>query len=433
MSATKPNKEQMALLSGWVVGALEIMPYMSHILFALRPFNSNETKTFACDDKYRLYINFDYVQEEFSNRLSSEALLHECGHLFSNDFARANEAAVPTTRAARKLWNRAADAANNDDLVEAGCVALGEYGVLAEQFGAERHELAETYYAILKNQPPPPKSQKQPGDPGDGDGTDGGSDGGGDSDEDDDDEGCGSASGNPSPAEEDDTGDPGVSDIERELKQIATAGEIRAFADKHPGTVPGGLLKTAEIILAPPVVSWRRVLAGFVRQSIASRAGDHESTYRRRNRRIPVFNGVAMPGLHTPIPTVAVVRDTSGSVNTEMFLAATNEIIGIAKQLGVRDQQLVILDVDTVVGATVKFRRNDDLTNRAGNGGTDMGVGIESAMKHKPSVIVVMTDGYTPWPTERPRVPVVVCLIDEASDYYPTPEWAKVVHVKDEK
>lgn len=419
MSATRPTSEQMTVLSGWIVEALELMPYMSHILFALRPFNSTGTQTFACDDKYRLYINFDQVVGKFSNRFCAEALLHECAHLFSDDLKRADEAGIPLTQDARRMWNRAADSANNDDLVEAGCAELGEYGVLAEQFGAERHLTAEQYYNILMNQESQQESRGSSGD-----------DWSGGSDDGEDDGGCGSASGYRSVAEDDETGDPGIGDIERDLKNIATAGEIRSFAEKNPGKVPAGIMATAVATLAPPVVPWRRVLAGYIRRAVASRAGDEDITFNRRNRRRPTFNGMVMPGTSSPLPTVVVVRDTSGSIDKDMFDKSTSEIVGIAKQIGIRGDQLVMLDVDAEVSATVKYRGASSVMDRAGYGGTNMCVGIEKAKDYKPSVIVVLTDGYTPWPTERTGAPLIVCLVDRRNDLYPIPEWARVVQVE---
>ncbi len=49
-----------------------------------------------------------------------------------------------------------------------------------------------------------------------------------------------------------------------------------------------------------------------------------------------------------------------------------------------------------------------------GGGGTDMGEGIAQAvaLRARPSVVVVLTDGWTPWPqTPPPRTKVVAGLI----------------------
>lgn len=91
----------------------------------------------------------------------------------------------------------------------------------------------------------------------------------------------------------------------------------------------------------------------------------------------------------------------------------TSEVEGIAKQLGVRDNNLIVLDVDAELAATRKYRKASDLEEISGRGGTDMCVGIESAMALRPvpSAIVVLTDGFTPWPTEKGRVPIVACIV----------------------
>lgn len=68
-----------------------------------------------------------------------------------------------------------------------------------------------------------------------------------------------------------------------------------------------------------------------------------------------------------------------------------------------------------------------------GGGGTDMGAGIAAAatLRPRPAVIVVLTDGYTPWPDEPPRgSKVVVGLLgDDAPD---APTWARAIRVPSE-
>jgi predicted metal-dependent peptidase len=67
-----------------------------------------------------------------------------------------------------------------------------------------------------------------------------------------------------------------------------------------------------------------------------------------------------------------------------------------------------------------------------GGGGTDMGVGIKAADELTPrhGAIVVLTDGYTPWPTTPPRGPCIVVLIGSGGDVASRiPAWATVVHV----
>ena len=66
-----------------------------------------------------------------------------------------------------------------------------------------------------------------------------------------------------------------------------------------------------------------------------------------------------------------------------------------------------------------------------GGGGTDMGAGIAAAaaLRPRPAVTVVLTDGFTPWPPGPPKgMRVVIGLLGEQA---PTaPSWARAVRVE---
>ena len=68
-----------------------------------------------------------------------------------------------------------------------------------------------------------------------------------------------------------------------------------------------------------------------------------------------------------------------------------------------------------------------------GGGGTDMTEGIARAveLRPRPDILVVVTDGYTPWPADQPPVGrVVVALLGEATPPAPLPPvWAHTVRV----
>ncbi len=72
----------------------------------------------------------------------------------------------------------------------------------------------------------------------------------------------------------------------------------------------------------------------------------------------------------------------------------------------------------------------------AGGGGTDMGAGIAAAaeLRPRPDVIVVLTDGFTPWPVLGPAgIKVVIGLLLEdafAPQWHPTPDWATTVRIE---
>src|SRR4029079_7047445 len=80
----------------------------------------------------RLYIDCAAVGE-WSALETSEALLHECGHLFRDHAARADAKNVRDEE--RTAWNIAADAMLNLDLVQAGCRTLGQKGIVPAKLG----------------------------------------------------------------------------------------------------------------------------------------------------------------------------------------------------------------------------------------------------------------------------------------------------------
>ena len=68
-----------------------------------------------------------------------------------------------------------------------------------------------------------------------------------------------------------------------------------------------------------------------------------------------------------------------------------------------------------------------------GGGGTDMRVGIDAAagLRPEPNVIIVLTDGDTPWPERPPPRSRLVCAVISPDPPRGTPEWAVTVHVPD--
>jgi predicted metal-dependent peptidase len=413
---------------------------MAATLLALRPLDAPGLGTFAVDANMRLYIDFDAVTSK-GPVWCAEALLHECCHIFANDADRATDAGVADHE--RNDWNLSSDAANNDDLAAAGCKTIEADGILPASLGEEDHQTAEFYMAALRRRraarPPKPRPGAQGANgagqlsAGQGQATTPFA-------------GCGSGSGGMAAPCELDSGDdlgglaPAATDAEKVRVRVATAAQIRDYAAKHPGTTPGGLVEVAEAVLAPSKLPWRQVLSSAIRRAVAIRQGDFDATWSRRNRRRPSVElapgrNVVVPGTFSPIPTLAVVRDTSGSMSETELEKVAIEVEGIAKQVGIRGRDLRVLDTDTEVAATRDYRGAASIQEVAGRGGTDMGAGIAAALKLRPSpnAIVVLTDGFTPWPQRRPGFPVVVCLVGDGAEPMreQVPKWATVVVVDD--
>lgn len=116
----------------------------------------------------------------------------------------------------------------------------------------------------------------------------------------------------------------------------------------------------------------------------------------------------------------------------EALLArALAEVEGILSKAGLRQAQVRVLAVDTNVHA-VRRVTSASQVQLVGGGGTDMGAGIAgaAALRPKPSVVVVLTDGFTPWPDRPPKgVKVVVGLLthDLGHGAWSAPAWARAV------
>lgn len=109
---------------------------------------------------------------------------------------------------------------------------------------------------------------------------------------------------------------------------------------------------------------------------------------------------------------------------------ALAEVGGVLRACGLR-QGVTVLAVDTQVQTCRRVFRPEQVELRGG-GGTDMGAGIEAALRlrPRPQVIVVLTDGETAWPDQPPRgARVVVGVMGKRADLVPT--WARVVEIKE--
>jgi predicted metal-dependent peptidase len=379
--------EELAAARLWAVSRC---PYLASALFALSPVWVDGIGTFATDAGWRLYLD-PACLGRWSVEECGAVLVHEAHHLLRDHCGRAKAMGVSSTD--HRRFNIAADLEINDDL---GDLPLPG-GLHPEQFGFGTGELAEAYFDWLEGWRPVVGWN------------------------------CGSGAHGHGQAW-DDPSATGVRAGEADLIRQQVAVEVRAHHKLH-GNVPGGLARWAEAFLEP-TVDWRRLLAGAVRASLSSVAGSIDFSYQKPNRRTGVSTAprVILPALRQPTPRVAVVIDTSGSMSQVHLETALGELRGVFRLAGVAGEHVTVLPCDLAVHTTQRVFSASDVT-LAGGGGTDMGVGLAAAagLRPPPDVIIVMTDGFTPWPDQAPRQRVIVALIgDEGS----SPAWAHTVSVR---
>ena len=221
---------------------------------------------------------------------------------------------------------------------------------------------------------------------------------------------------------------PGLSSVGARLVARDTARRIREHV-RQRGDAPAGWQRWADEILEPSV-NWRRQLAAHVRRGAADVTGRVDFTYRRPSRRASATPDVVLPSLRQPLPQVALVIDTSGSMNDSMLGQALGEVTGVLRSLGVARRNLRVIACDARAYQAQRVRELGAI-RLEGGGGTDMGAGLEAAaaLRPRPDLIIVLTDGFTPWRSAPPPgIRVVVGLMDRRGN---TPSWAETVLVGD--
>jgi predicted metal-dependent peptidase len=384
-------------------------PYLASALFASTVIPVPDLGGATVDEAWRLYVDPEVVDRWTVAELGS-LMVHHTGHLLRDHAGRARTMGLGPGQA--DDWALAADAEINDDLTHADLRLPGEV-VLPETLGCEAGRLAEEYFHAGSFTPPDNADHPLHQD-------------------------CGSgADGQLRPWELAGDAGGGLPPGERELVQCHTASRVLDFARQGRGRVAAGWQRWAEEVLEPSV-DWRRVLAGEIRKGLTAVAGRVDYSYRRPSRRAGASPSVVLPALEQPVPEVAVLCDTSGSMVGEQLAQVLAEVEGLLRSVGVARTQLRVLTGDAAVHTARRVSRASQV-DLVGGGGTDMGVGIEAAarLRPRPAVLVVLTDGMTPWPADPPKgMQVVIGLVDggpgaRGGQVWETPPWARVVHVDD--
>jgi predicted metal-dependent peptidase len=392
-------------------------PYLATGVFGAQVVAERGSGTVSVDESWRMHADPELTAAWTPAQLGSVLIHHVC-HLLRTHGERAQGLGVGPDEA--PTWVRAADAEINDDLVPAGLDLPGR-PVLPRDLRAEDGLLAEQYFDGIRRAQRALAQQAEGGrEAGNRDRSaqsDGGETAGPWLD-------CGSgADGMPRPGQ----GPGGLAGWQADLLRRQVAQDVVAHG-KQPGTVPAGLLRWAEEVLSPKV-NWRTLLAAELRRAVAEVSGAVDYSYRRPSRRSAVAGQVVLPALRRPVPEVAVVCDTSGSMTEDLLAMVLAEVEGLLRALGLA-RQVRVLACDTAVASAqrVSSARQVQLT---GGGGTDMGAGIAAAaaLRPRPAVTVVLTDGYTPWPAAAPKgMRIVVGLLGaQAPD---APSWARAVRVE---
>jgi predicted metal-dependent peptidase len=228
----------------------------------------------------------------------------------------------------------------------------------------------------------------------------------------------------------------GLSDQERDAVRFRVAQGIAG----SPGSAPKGWRRWAEEAFHPPQ-PWRELLGAAVRSVVSGAGAGDDYAYSRPSRRSASLPRVVLPSLRRRPPRVAVVIDTSGSVSDSELGSALLEVAAIVHAVGGRRDLVSVLPCDAATQVVHPLCRAAGIP-LIGGGGTDLRTGFDTALRTRPrpDVIVVLTDGQTPWPATQPPCRTVVGLFPRVRrtawnhddpDYAPDlpPAWARVVEI----
>lgn len=376
------------------------LPYLAHAIYSLIPVAHPEIRRMACDEWWRIYINPEWLDQASVSEIGAE-LAHVTWHLLADHAARARSMGVDRSSASQ--WNRAADITVFHTLLSDKLTPLDLPS--ATDLRLRRGLSAEEYFASISKLPVG---------------------GGEDSDSFNPMESCGSGVDGIARAHElglgTDAGAVSAFDAREVRRQVAIAYRDHV---KTRGHVAGDALRWVRNTLEPKV-HWEMLLSGAVRGAVGWTTGRGDFTYRRPSRRASTTPGIVLPGQHRAVPRLAIIVDTSASVDDIMLSRALGEVDGAISALGIPGANVSLYSVDAAVHVVRKVRRARDI-ELVGGGGTDLRVGIHAALaeRPRPDVIIVFTDGDTPWPANPlSGTMVIAALLRRQHNELPqTPQW----------
>lgn len=389
--------------------AVRARPYLATALYALHVVPAQRVPTMGVDRYWRCYVSPAFVEYTSVEELAS-ILVHEVSHLLRDHhgrgerFAREHDLTGP---AERLRMNIAADAEINDDGFGDGLVQP-EGAVTPSSLGLPEGKLMEDYLRRFRLGLHTQDMAWLD---------------------------CGSgADGWDREWELGPDGADGLSGQECDAVRFRVAQGIIG----RPGNAPQGWRRWAEEAVHPPQ-PWRDLLGAAIRSAVSASGVGEDYTYGRPARRSARVPGVVLPSLRRMPPRVGVVIDTSGSVSDAELGSALLETAAICRAVGSRRDLVTVLSCDAAARVVDPLCRAEGIT-LMGGGGTDLRSGFAKALRAqpRPDVLVVLTDGQTPWPASRPACRTVVGRFRRGTswrandpDYVPAgpPTWARVVDI----
>ena len=214
------------------------------------------------------------------------------------------------------------------------------------------------------------------------------------------------------------------------VKRFEDACESISIRD--PSNQRGLLPKFAERLLSElkkPQTNWKEILNDFVQEEIV----DYSFTPPdKRFYDCPFF----LPDFNEKddsIEDILFMIDTSGSMSDNMITAAYSEVKGAIDQFGGKLKGwLGFFDAAIIEPQPFSDENEFKIIKPCGGGGTDFQIIFEYVRQHMhsklPASIIILTDGYAPFPREKMAMGIPVLWLLNNEDV--NPSWGKVARIR---
>ena len=226
--------------------------------------------------------------------------------------------------------------------------------------------------------------------------------------------------------------DEGISDLDWE-KYTMDACEMMYVRDpsNSRGLIPGYAAR-AYMELKEAKTDWRTLINNFIQEEV----NDYSFTPPDRRFSDSPFFLPDFSDTDEVVKGVLFMIDTSGSMSDSEITTAYSEVKGAIDQFGGKLEGWLGF-FDAAIVEPKPFTNEDELMiiRPYGGGGTDFSIifaYVKDQMEDKNiSSIVILTDGYAPWPNEEAAMGIPTIWLINNDDM--TPPWGKVARLTNER
>lgn len=208
----------------------------------------------------------------------------------------------------------------------------------------------------------------------------------------------------------------GLSATDRELlKNIAAKAITDAMNTGQGNALPESVTEWASDVLVPTKLDPHEFCKQQVRGVLDHSRTGTRGSYRRRSRRQSAVGGnIIMRGRVNDIKTLYVGIDVSGSRSDDELIHDFSELTNLATERGL---EVKYFSVSTMPHGVRDLPRGERPVLDRDQAGTDMRVAFDVFDIHDAKLRLLITDGFTGWPTEVPKGTFNIIAITS-----PTPE-----------